>query len=267
MEPTEKGAERQHKWTQLESSIRAENRADDYNRCRELYFNIFSDEIKIKPLDSNSKNKSEKLEFYFWFNVTRYLEYSKKLYPLKFFDAKTIHLCNIKPKNKHIFRFLEYSFSDKVNSLRIASMTPQKINNFKHFKSITSLSSLALKEAEFTNLVLNNPQFKRLIASFRHVKWLNFNSCKLSILTPPDLSNSMKNSKIARLSFFNSGDKHMSDWKNNFDEFINLVKGIGSSPDLIKSLKEMDIGSCGIDNIEAKEIFKQNALSKVKIKL
>ncbi|CAI2372432.1 unnamed protein product [Moneuplotes crassus] len=253
-------------WTLLETSILVKSKEDEYNRCRDLYFSIFSDEIKTKPLDCCSKNEPEKSDFYFWFDTSCYIKYVKELYPLKFFDTHKIRLCNIRSKNKHISNFLKHSFSNKVNTVWTVSMDTEKINNSKNFKSIIGLSSLALKEAGFATFMFNSYQLKRLIASFRHVKSLNINSCKLSIPKPLDFSSSLKNSNITSLSFIGSGNRHKSDWNSNLDQFINLIKGLGSSPDLSKSLQEINIGSWGLGNTEAQQIFTLNNLNNVKIK-
>ncbi|CAI2360262.1 unnamed protein product [Moneuplotes crassus] len=274
--------ERKSKVIEQETSILMKSKEDDYKRCKDIFYKFEEDELNIKLLRSYSPEGSEKSEisersegseeseeseFNFWLEDTENFDYIKELCPLKFFDIDKISLYSIKLKDKQIRNFIKYSFPDKINAVWASFRPTEMINNSKYFKYIISLSSKDLKEVRLSNFYFNSSQFKKLITSFRHVKMLDANLCRLSIPTPPDFSNSLKNSKIENFEFSGSTDKYNIDCKKSLNDYKNLIEGLGTSLDFRKSLKEIFIGSWGADYEEAYEFFQQSKLSKARLKI
>ncbi|CAI2369521.1 unnamed protein product [Moneuplotes crassus] len=247
----------------VEKSILAKSKEQDYQRCCSAHFNIFSDEIEAKPLDSDSEGNFDNKDFYFQKHED--LKFACKLKCVKFFSINEINLLYIKKKNKRIQDFFDFAFPSKVNDLWVIFCAGINLNRSNYFNSLIKISYKVTQSVGFENLCLSAFQLKRLVSAYRHVDTLKLWSCKLSIPNAPDFSKALYNCKLKQLSLIGSGSLSLSDWKNNFNEFKNLIQGLASSTDLRASLETVNINFCEIERNEAEEFFEANQLGGVEI--
>ncbi|CAI2369246.1 unnamed protein product [Moneuplotes crassus] len=249
----------------LEQSILTKSMKQDSRAFCSVYSHILGEEFRPYHGWPDSLKECIHGGLKFFFTDLKCLELTQKICPLKIFNIYNIYLFAIKHENKDILKFLDSSFPSKVNFLLIPLHYQMETNIGFYFNSLMRLGPRIIKHVIFFYFKLNLPQLKRLMASYKHVKCLGLQNCKLSIPTVPDFSKALKNCQIQDLNLSETGGPFKSDWKNNLKEFKNLVQGLASSPDLRLNLTTVRIESCRIKNEEAQEIFAENQLDKIKI--
>ncbi|CAI2359927.1 unnamed protein product [Moneuplotes crassus] len=235
----------------------------NFQCCCSAYYNIFSCEIDANLLDSHGKRQFGEIDI--MFEAPQYLKYLQKLKLIKLTDITNINLINIKNRNKHILNFIDFTFPSKASYMWVACSNSLNQNKSYYFNSLIKICYKVTQNAAFYNLTLSASQLKRLVAACRHVQRLSLGSCSLSVPRAPDFSRALENCKIERISLIGSGNTNSSNWKYNFDEFVNLIQGLSSSSHLRLSLSEVNLSSCELEQTKAKEIFIKNQLEGVKI--
>ena len=91
--------------------------------------------------------------------------------------------------------------------------------------------------------------------------------CDIQTPSPFSFGNKLKGCTIKELSFKWSGYDFRSDWAVNRDRFKNLIRSISTCPDLLQSLKKIELKYSEIPYDEIEEIFDEFDLDKELITL
>ncbi|CAI2369111.1 unnamed protein product [Moneuplotes crassus] len=226
---------------------------------------IFSKKMNAELLDTTFWEDSENYDFSFCLEHSKYIKLIRKMKYIKFMNTNKLNLNDITDRKKHICDFMNFSFPNKVNHLSISSFTLTKLGRSGYFNSLARLSPKILQDVTFQQCCISDGQLKRLMASFRHVQVLKLWYCKLSVPTIPDFTKALKNCQIKELDLFGSGGIEYSDWENNLEEFMNLVKGLASSKDFRLNFRILEISHCLIEEEEVEKIFHANQLGEIEI--
>ncbi|CAI2371931.1 unnamed protein product [Moneuplotes crassus] len=265
MESITKAIEKENtQMIRLENSVLAESKEQEVTTCQSILYKVLPNK-KVEPLDPDSEKVSYNSTLGIWFNKIRDEKLLKSLKCLKVFDIDCLYLGQIDSKNRRFVNFLQSSFPNKIKKLAFVSNDLMDLKRPNYLNFLTRLSSKVAHEVYFRDFRIGLPQLKRLVAAFRHVRTLRLQYCRLSIPSVPDLSKALKNCQIQKIYLFGSGDSDLSDWKSNFDEFVNLVQGLASSPYLRLSLEEVFVNDCGVTQNKVEEVFEENQLGGVKI--
>ncbi|CAI2372008.1 unnamed protein product [Moneuplotes crassus] len=249
----------------LEKSVLAEAKEQNVITCQSILYKGRPDQ-EVEPLDPDSEEVSNNSGLDICSDKIRDEKLLKSLKCLKLFDIDWLYLERIDSKNRRCaLNFLQSSFPNKIKKLDFLSRGQMDLKRSNYLNSMTRLSSKVVQLVSFKSFSIGLPQLKRLVAAFRHVRTLVLEYCCLSIPSVPDLSKALKNCQIQEIYLFECGDSSRSDWKNNFNEFENLVQGLASSPDLRLSLEKVNIFFCRVDQNKVEQVFEENQLGGVKI--
>ncbi|CAI2372041.1 unnamed protein product [Moneuplotes crassus] len=266
MESTTKAIEEEN--TQIisqEKSVMAEAKEQEVTTCKSILYKVLPD-LKVEPSDPNSAEVSRNSGLDIELNKIRYEKLLKSLKCLKVFDIDWLGLDYIASKNRRsVLNFLQSSFPDKIKSLTLWPSGLMDLKRCNYLNSLTRLTSKFVQRVNFERFSIGLPQLKRLVAAFRHVRILCLLNCRLSIPSVPDLSKALKDCQIQKIDLEGSGGSDCSDWENNFDEFVNLVQGLASSPDLRLSLEKVIVFDCGVTKNQVEQFFEENLLGEVNI--
>ncbi|CAI2370798.1 unnamed protein product [Moneuplotes crassus] len=244
-----------------EKLIHSTSKELDSTCWTDFYFVVYFTEPNQPTLYSLYGDDSEEEEFNICCDKYRDGKVAQKCRSLKLFDIEHFNMNNIEKPIKHFHTFLNYSFPDSVYNLNVSCRHASQNKKLNIFKSIIRISPKIRNSACFEQLCLNESQFKRLIAAYRHVHNLTFRRCNLFILNPLDLSTAFEDTKIERLSLVGSGLPCSSSWGTNLYMFKNLIVGLETSNALAKTLKVLDFRFCGIEESKAKGLLAQSSLS------
>ncbi|CAI2369552.1 unnamed protein product [Moneuplotes crassus] len=243
--------------------------SDENNQVEEIvrsayYFRCFRAELDY--LDSFYEYIIKKVS-HMNFKFNRYLDkkFIEKTHFLESLTTDNFNLLQVKAKNKNYFGFLDLSYPQQITYLSINSNCYPSWSISNVLKSITKISPRVLNEIQIFYFKINAPQFKRIMASYKHVQRININCCKLSIPSVLNFSQSLRNTKIKKLDFCSCGNSEFSDWKSNPQEFINLIQGLASIPDLKQSLQSIYVGGCCVCKNQIKDILDKYELNDVNI--
>ncbi|CAI2369402.1 unnamed protein product [Moneuplotes crassus] len=197
--------ERTSKIARLEKSILAMNKKQDYERCFDVHDNIPTHCMDAKKFGPNNQNGIKDNELGLDFSHIKDKKFAQKLMLCKLFDTDALRLYNISMKNKKVLEFCALSFPDKVDILYISPLFQAKQKNGStYFNFLIRNSYKVVCMVFLICFTLNISQLKRLVAAYKHLNILGFNSCKLSISSVPDLSKALINCKLKTLSCENS---------------------------------------------------------------
>ncbi|CAI2371787.1 unnamed protein product [Moneuplotes crassus] len=266
MESTTKAIEEENtQIISLEKSVLAKTKKQEVTTCQSILFKVLPNS-KVEPSDPDSEEVSRNSELKIELNKICDVKLLKSLECLKVFDIDWLNLTRIDSKNRRfVLNFLQSSFPNKIKDLAFRSNGEMDLKRGNYLNSLTTLSSKVVREVYFSKFSIGLPQLKRLVAAFKHVKALGLTCCRLSIPSVPDLSKALKNCQIQEIDLRGSGHSDCSDWKNNFDEFENLVQGLASSPDLRLSLEKVYVYGCGVTQNKVEQVFEENLLGGVNI--
>ncbi|CAI2371587.1 unnamed protein product [Moneuplotes crassus] len=266
MESTTKAIEEENtQIISLEKSVLAEAKEQEVTTCQSILYKVLQNK-KIDPSDPDSEKISLNSGLNIWLNKICDVKLLKSLKSLKVFDIGLLSLDRIASKNRRfVLNFLQSSFPNKIKNLDFWPSDQMDLKRSNYLNSLTTLSSKVVRKVQFGYFRMGLPQLKRLVAAFRHVRTLVFRNCWLSIPSVPDLSKALKNCQIQQIYLFESGHSDCSDWKNNFDEFENLVQGLASSSDLRLSLEDLIVYDCGVTKNKVEQVFEENLLGGVNI--
>ncbi|CAI2371654.1 unnamed protein product [Moneuplotes crassus] len=266
MESTNKAIEEENtQIIRLEKSVLAKTKKQEVTTCQSILYKVYPNQ-KVEPSDPDSEEVSGNSTLNIWLGNIWDGKLLKSLKCLKLFDIDYLDLDEIDSKNRRfILNFLQSSFPNKIKHLDFLSSGLMDLKRCNYLNSLTTLSSKVVHEVIFQNFSIGLPQFKRLVAAFEHVRILRLQFFRLSIPSVPDLSKALKNCQIQIIDLEGSGDSDRSDWKNDFDEFENLVQGLASSPDLRLSLEKVFVTDCGVKNNKVEQVFEENQLGGVNI--
>ncbi|CAI2362040.1 unnamed protein product [Moneuplotes crassus] len=249
----------------LEKSILAKSNKEQYQRCCCIIYNIFKRKIKTSPPDPESGEHCVISKIIMDFEGQKYTKLMNKLKCLKLLNLNQFGFRIVKMKNKHALDFIDSSFPNKVNELDTCFSVGMKMNRANYFNSLIRISSKVTRRMRFEYFCLSLSQLKRLVAAYRLVERLDIYNCKLSIPKVPDFSRALENCQIQEINLWSTGSRFYSNWGCHPGEFKNLIQGFSTSPDLRRSLRQVNIMNCEIEIWEAKKIFEKNGLKRVKI--
>ncbi|CAI2369256.1 unnamed protein product [Moneuplotes crassus] len=246
-----------------EKLILTEDNTVDKILRNNYYFNCLSEKFIYE--DSESENSDDEQYYteydpflYMNFEKQKDRNYFKKANFISPFILHVLELQKIKIKSKTMINFHNYSFPLKISNVTIKGDTGCTSIISSTFNAIMRISPRVLERVKISSFKISANQFKRLIVSYKHVQRLELSCCKILVPEVFDLSQLLKNTQIEELDFSWSGDSEHSDWENNPQEYINLIQGLATSPDLKLSLGTIITISCGIENMEMREILDQN---------
>ncbi|CAI2371262.1 unnamed protein product [Moneuplotes crassus] len=245
-----------------EKDILAKSKDKDYQILGAAFIHSItgSDHISEKRADFEASDLPK--DFNLDLEESEVQNFVLKLKPITLIDIDSLEFYGITLRNKHFI--LDLSFPDKVRDLSFCNKNEGGLDISYYFKQIAKISSRVLK-VSFYKFHIKESQFKRLLASFKHVKSFNLDSCKFRIQTVTDFSYALKRTQIENISLNSSGLGVFNDWKNKPEEFQNLVVSFSTSPDLKLSLTTLCIVFCKLNSSEVLQLLKKNGFDNCKI--
>ncbi|CAI2368119.1 unnamed protein product [Moneuplotes crassus] len=176
------------------------------------------------------------------------------------FQKFCFHSMNTK---KTIVNCINSSFPKKMKALQIYSHRTLTSNISPVFNAMMRISHRVSEELWILYSRISAHQFKRVMASYKHVNRIRFHDCKISIPAVFDLSQSLRDTKINELEFLRCEDPESSDSTSDSQSIINLIQGLATSPDFKHSIKRIVALDCGIEDTKYTEILDENGFNHV----
>ncbi|CAI2370071.1 unnamed protein product [Moneuplotes crassus] len=249
----------------LELTEYVKSKEQDFKRCCDLYFNTHNRGLKRSPLYPSIILKDDNTRFILRVLQVNDSNFIWKLRYFKLFNLGRMELYQAEAKPKNIFSFLENSFPEQVNNFMFSSGLQENLGKLECFNCILKISPRICKSVYFDQFIINYHQLKRLISSYKHVRIFTLGCCKLSVPAIADFSKALRHTQIEELRFYDSGDTNYYNWKEYPDQVNNLIKGLGSSPDLRLTLKMVNITGSGISKKVVRKILKESGFGKVNV--
>ncbi|CAI2369198.1 unnamed protein product [Moneuplotes crassus] len=243
------------KTQKIAKDLRVANYIYNYSRSYERH----------ETYDSDEKNNATSLGLNIEVDEQRNINFVKKKLFLYQVKMEILRLRRIEGRNKNIINLFTSSFPNTVSTFGIYSIKDGGLNISPHLLGITRVISRVLEEIDIMKFKISLPQFKRMMTSFSHICQVKIRCCKLSIPRIPEFPYQLKNTRIQHICLNHSGNTEFSDWRNNRHEFINLIKGLSTSPDLVQSLEQITLKYCEVELAEARKVLSQNGFRSINL--
>ncbi|CAI2368718.1 unnamed protein product [Moneuplotes crassus] len=194
------------------------------------------------------------------------VKFLRKMSSIVIPEINSMTIGGIYTRDKYVGRIIEKCFPQKVHTLQLCSgtnLTPIRIL----FPQLMKLSINVKEIVNMSGFEINERQFKRILAAFRHIKSVSIKRSKFLIPNIPNLSLALNNTKIKKLNFDFCGKEDNSNWKENPQEFINLIKGISKSPQLTQSLNSLSAINSFSNPEQIRLILSTTSLSHINLSL
>ena len=163
---------------------------------------------------------------------------------------------NITDGDNNLDYFLLNSFPEKVKCLSInkIKLSGKCINISFYINSLIEAVNRVSKEIYIEAFELSNPCLQKFIKASKNCERLVLRYCNIHCSKALDFTTASPYN-IKYLSFFNCGKSgRKSDWISNPSMFENIIAAIAKCG-LKDTLQTVEIGGCGLDLSEVKEIF------------
>ncbi|CAI2378263.1 unnamed protein product [Moneuplotes crassus] len=239
-----------------EREILEESRKIEFLMSRIAKFSLFYEAYRAIDDMGDFETESHHQEcINIGFNSCRDFDLVKLLMPLVHYNVMVIDFYNCSKRNKWILKFLRNSFPNQVYRFVLDSASPFGDSISYYFGDVIRISSKIQKEILLNKFCISFSQFKRLITAYKHLESVKITSCKLSIPTVADLHLALKNTHIQELDLYFCGAPKLSNWKDNPQEFKNLIKGLSTSEHLKTSLSKLTLKGCYIPHHKAEHLL------------
>ncbi|CAI2372255.1 unnamed protein product [Moneuplotes crassus] len=237
----------------FEEEIHSESLKLDTDMCTKLYIRIVSGYMcegrNINYLYFTNKNEK------------KYLEQSSTLTQA---GSSNFFIDNVPALNRRSKMWLKNCFPVKAKRFRFNGRNDRLLDISFYLKDVTSVSHRVIKEVHLCNFSINEVQLKKLLYAYRFIKGFMLKKCKIMTPTVPNLDKALKGCGIRNLNFEFCGHSKFSDWAHNLYQFENLIHGL-SQTDILLSLRQINLESCEIDEMDVKRQLKKYGFKKVKI--
>ncbi|CAI2374960.1 unnamed protein product [Moneuplotes crassus] len=138
-------------------------------------------------------------------------------------------------------KFIKDIFPPKINELWLENYNfrpedARKMTLNKYFSELIKVFPIVQNHVNLYKFEISQSQFRKIFSSCRDKPELEFNSCKIHIETPLDLSKPLSGCKITKLNFNSCGRPQFSNWGENLQEFEHLIQALSHSVDLKRSM-------------------------------
>jgi hypothetical protein len=140
------------------------------------------------------------------------------------------------------------------------------ITGEKYLRALCRAASTGRYEEFSTcNCLLTNEEFWKLMEAKKRCVKIEFFFCTLETKEPMETKDILKGSTFEFIAMQKTGASSRSNWAVNPNWLENIIKGLGQSEDVRKSLKKIDILKSGLETEEVKRMMEENGLEKVEI--
>jgi hypothetical protein len=112
---------------------------------------------------------------------------------------------------------------------------------------------------------IKNHEFWQLVEAKKKCKKIEFFYCKIETDEPYDTKDMLKGGTFEFLDMNQSGIENLSNWKANSNRLENIIKGLGQSEDVKKSLKKIDLLQSGLEMQKIRRMLDENGLNGVEV--
>ncbi|CAI2370061.1 unnamed protein product [Moneuplotes crassus] len=202
------------------------------------------------------------LDCYFdiWIDHQNYQRLLKKMASIRLPNISELLVYDCSLNNKRIRNFLWSMLPRQCKIFVLESNSLIRMN--RNIAQITKASHLCTEKITIWKFKIGSSHLKRLLMANRYKRKVLFTCCQISLPVIPDLSDCLRGTTIEYLGFEDCGKRENSCWKNNLEEFENLVESLSKS-DLKKSLKQIELNDCSLTISDVNKIFESNGLGHI----
>ncbi|CAI2371414.1 unnamed protein product [Moneuplotes crassus] len=201
-------------------------------------------------------------DFCIWIKRRKERNLIKKMKSIALPKCSEIYIYDCLPNSKYAKVFLEDTLQYNCKVLLFESNVMTSINRF--LPQICKASHLITEKIVLWRFSINASHLRKILATNKLKSTVEFERCKITLPTVPDLSACCRGAMIEALCFVGCGEETHSDWVNNLQDFENLIHGLWNS-DLRESLKEINLTCCKLSQSHIDRIFKQYCFSHAEI--
>ncbi|CAI2359993.1 unnamed protein product [Moneuplotes crassus] len=219
--------------------------------------------ISVQNLDEQIENYFDG-KIFIWMKNKNSLLFVKKFQKIQLINLEYFKLYDCPLNSKSLRDIMRHWLSKKLDrfTLRILSLT-----NIKNYlPQIIHASHKIYKEITIWNFKINEPQMKRLLAAIKFIPNICFVECKLILHEVPNFRRSLSGTTIKEINFEDLGSPAFNDWEANPENFEILIKALLKT-DLKKTLSEINLYSCSIEEDTIDQIIKKYDLSNIEFQI
>ena len=175
----------------------------------------------------------------------------------------TFNLSNV-PANSELVR----AFVVKLRNIKNFSFyrpSNDRVMSSKYIRELRLAAENTTEILAIKGLIFTVEDFKSLVVSARHVKFLSISDSWIPLDCKFDFGDQLDSSEIQFLSMSGSGSLSCGNWGKNPQRFENLLKAISNSLPLRNSLNFVDITNCEVPMESVEQLRKKYGLNKLKI--
>ncbi|CAI2373062.1 unnamed protein product [Moneuplotes crassus] len=247
----------------LEKSVNCDTKEIDKILEKALWFNFLKNELTVEESESClDTDEIEEIDFTFKSYLT--VKFYKKIHFTRCFYFGRVICEELRGTERKAIYSLYSSFPKRVNSICMSACYDFTLNICHYFNEIMKRHHQVDQHLALIGFRISFRQLKRVIAAYSHVIAIYLDNCKITVSGIPNFTNSLKNTKIQTFSFNHQIDAENYSWDANPQEFVNLVQGLATSPDLRKSLSTIYTCNDEIQRDKVREILDENGFENVK---
>ncbi|CAI2370158.1 unnamed protein product [Moneuplotes crassus] len=250
-----------------ENLVEAESNRVDKILRNAYYFMCFKHVLEYENCSLHRMLKVNPLEISLDYSKRENRNYAKKNKFLGSFQIDRFQFFQSKMRNKHVVNFINSSYPNKVARFDICCGADSYFTPLHLPNSLMKVRCNVLDELCIYNFVISTYQFKRIMASYKHVGKISILMCDISISSEFDFSQALRNTKIKVLDFECSIYKADSWFIEDSGEFNIFIDGLASSSDLMTSLERISFKSCEIEQDKITKILNLNGFNNILIDL
>ncbi|CAI2360936.1 unnamed protein product [Moneuplotes crassus] len=134
-----------------------------------------------------------------------------------------------------------------------------------YMDELIKISDNVKEELNIYNFEIPQHHLVTLLSRNKSKERFRFFNCKLNLTFVPNFSKALKGCALKRLDFDCCGDASRGNWEHNRLHFDNLIQGLGQCGDLRKSLKELVVTNCGMQDREVTATLERYGFMDVEV--
>ena len=140
-----------------------------------------------------------------------------------------------------------------------------QVEGSKYYEAFKAVAARTVRDFYIYYTILCADEFWGILKAAKHIKNVGFYSSSIPFHCEKDFGEGMENCKIENIYLNYSGGASYSNWAAYPIKFENLIASISKCAPLVKSLKTLYIGDCGIIKDKAQGVLNKYKLNGIKL--
>ena len=138
-----------------------------------------------------------------------------------------------------------------------------QVEGSKYYEALKAVAARTVERFYIYYTNFSADEFWGILKAAKHVKYVGFTYSSIPFDYEMDFGEGMENCNIEYISFQYSGGVSYSNWAANPVRYENLIASISKCAPLVKNLKTLYIGCCGITKENAQGVLNKYKLDGV----